>query len=173
MTKGEKILVIGGIIVVVSFGAYAGTTLYLNYQKLKKIKPQFIGKQMLGKNAQGYQGIRIFLAINNESDFAFTVKNYHLTAYVNKMPIAPVVSSKTQVIAPSTTSALSVDVYFKPEDVLSKGQLAQLVVSLLDFKNLNIRVSGYISGSVDGITVDNFPVEVSVPLYDTLKTKFS
>ena len=158
---------------VVSFGAYAGVTLYLNYEKLKKIKPKFIGKQLLGKNAQGYQGIRIFLALNNESDFAFTVKNYHLTAYVNNTPIAPVVSTKTQVIQPASTSALSIDVYFKPADVLSKGQLAELVVSLLDFKNLNIRVSGYISGSIDGITVDNFPVEVSVPLYDTIKSKLT
>jgi len=168
MTEGQKKGIIYGII-----GSASFLILYAAYSIAKQIK---LAKQMIVKfssvkvipNVGKDMGIKIALSLQNKSSLSITADMLNFDIYINNMYINKILQKTSQTIKPNSESKIEFNVYYNPLEIF-QGFNIDLILSAIDYKNLELRVVGYVSGSVDGINFSNFPFELKEKLGNLMK----
>jgi len=155
---GKKILFWGTMALVATLGTYAAYSIYQQVQLLKSIKVAFSNIKVLGKKG-GEIGFNVILAIKNPSDITFTVDEINIDLYANGAYINKVSQKIGQKISAKQTSNIGFDIYIDIADVFKNVGIVGLIKDL-NYKNIKIKVVGYVSASADGIDIKNFPIQI-------------
>lgn len=172
MSEGTKktILVIS-LVVLLSVATYGIAYVAANTSKLKNMSATFGAVEFLGFKLKDQEaGLKVTLNLRNQSDFNVMAMGYKLDVYLNDTFVAPVLSKEQQTIKPNTISPFSFNVYFSPFKIFKDLTIDKVIEGLKDIKNVKIKVKGYITASVDGVKVENLPVDLEMLTGDLLKT---
>ena len=154
-SNSKKALVWGGFTIVSLFLGYVAYSVYKQYKLIQKIAIKFDSITILSISA-GEVGLAVTLSINNVSNVNINVNELNFDIYLNDKYINKILQKTTQDIPSKTTSKIRFNVYFKPLDVISNIDFSQL--GNLNINSIRLKIVGYVSGSVDGINIQNFPI---------------
>ena len=165
-SNSKKALVWGGFTIVSLFLGYVAYSLYKQYKLIQKIAIKFDSITILSISA-GEVGLGVTLSINNVSNLNINVNELNFDIYLNDKYINKILQKTTQDIPSKTTSKIRFNVYFKPLDVISNIDFSQL--GNLNINSIRLKIVGYVSGSVDGINIQNFPITNNSKAFGLLK----
>lgn len=169
-TNNKKPLVIGAFIVIAGFLAFAAYSIAKQVKKLKNLTAKFDSVEFLGFDlGEKKIGIKVNLKLKNESAFKITATGYKLDVFMNSVFVAPVVYRESQLIAANTESPISFNVYFSPFQIVKDLKWESILNGLKDLRNVKLKITGYISATIDGVKVENLPVSLEMLLGDLLK----
>lgn len=159
MTDGAKKTIIYGTIGMVGLTiAYAIFSLRKQIGLLKKMKVGFAGISTLPTSG-GEVGLNVGLSLKNESAIKVVTSNINIDIYLNGVFVNKVIEKTPQTINGNATSVIRFNLFFNPIDVIKNVKIED-IVKVLDFKGIVLNIKGYVSGSVDGINVENVPFEL-------------
>lgn len=168
--SGNKLLVFGAFATVAALLAYAIYSVSSNVKKLKSLTAKFDSIEFLGFDlSEKKMGLKINLLLQNTSAFKIIAKGYKLDVYLNGTFITPVVYKEQQTIAANAVSPISFNVYFSPFQIIQDFSIEKALNALKNIKTIKLKITGYISASVDGVNVENLPVSIETLLGDLLK----
>jgi LEA14-like dessication related protein len=163
MTENSKKAIIysivGSITLIVG---YAIISIRKQIRLAKQMRFSFGGAKVL-PNVGKDLGVKIILSVENKSDLGITADLLNLDIYVNGIYVNKILQKTSQKIKPKGKSNVEFNVYFNPLEVL-QGLKIENILMALDYKKINLKIIGYVSGSVDGITFSNYPFELEEKL---------
>lgn len=112
-------------------------------------------------------GLNVSLGLANKSSLNILIDVLNFDIYLNGIYINKIIQKTKQSVKSNATSFINFDVYVNPNKIL--GQLTvENILKGLDFKTIELKVQGYVDGSIDGISFQNFPIELSTKIGDML-----
>jgi len=158
MTENGKKTIIYSVIGTATFlVGYAFYSISKQIKLAKQMKVSFAGAKLL-PNVGKDVGVRIILSVENRSSLGIMADVLNFDIYLNGMYINKILQKTTQKIKPQSKSNIEFNVYFNPLEVM-QGIKIEDILKALDYKKIKLKIVGYVSGSVDGITFSNFPFE--------------
>ncbi len=159
----KKGFIIGALILFGSVIAYAAYSIKKQVGLVKNMKVGFAGIEALDFNLSNVI-LKIKLSIQNVSDITVQTKTIRIDVFVNNQRLGDsptVFQSYAQTLKPRTTSIVEFQVSFNPITTITGiASTPDAVLKLLDFKSINIKLDGYISGSADGVSFENIPIQL-------------
>jgi len=156
MTEGQKkALVFTGFSIFGCFLAYAAYSMYKQVLLVQNMVVKFAGASLLPMNGSEV-GVSITLNMENKSNLNININEVNFDIYVNGKYISKILQNTNQNIAPSAISPIQFNVYVNLGDILTSSDLVQFL-SNLNMSTLMLKVDGYVSGSVDGLNIENYP----------------
>lgn len=160
--KGKKAIIYSVFGTVTLLVGYAFYSIRKQIQLAKQMKVSFGGAKML-PNVGKDVGVKIILAVQNKSSLTIMADLLNFDVYVNGIYVNKILQKTSQKISPNGSSNVEFNVYFNPLEIM-QGLKVEDLLKALDYKKIKLRIVGYVSGSVDGITFSNFPFEVEETL---------
>lgn len=145
---------------------YVALTISRQYQLLKKIKIKFVGLKVTTFKIDDV-GLDVNLLATNISDLKITLKTINVDIYINGVYVNKVFQQTKQTISGNSTSPLKFNIFFSPVDVF-KGLKAEDILKAFDYKSLVLKVSGFVTGSIDGITFEHIPINLESTLSELI-----
>lgn len=171
MTTTKKVFLTLAVTTMLVVSVYGTMYLVGNVQKLKSLTPSFNRIEPLGfKLKEQEYALKVVLNLKNDSQMQITASKYHLDVYLDNVFISPVISNDKQVIKGNSTSLFSFNIYFSPFKIFKDLNLDDLIGGLKNINKVKIKVTGYITASIGGVTVENFPVNLEMLVGDVLKS---
>ena len=156
MTVGQKkALVFAGFSIFGVFLAYAAYSLYTQVLLVQNMVVKFARASLLPINGSEV-GLSITLNIENKSNLNINVNEVNFDIYVNGKYISKILQNINQNILPTAISPIQFNVYVNLGEILAGSDLVDFL-STLNMSTLNLKIDGYVSGSVDGINIKNYP----------------
>jgi hypothetical protein len=169
---GNKLLVFGALATVTAFVIYAIYSISDNVKKLKSLTAKFDSVEFLGFDlGEKKLGLKINLLLQNTSAFKIIAKGYKLDVFLNGTFITPVVYKDQQTISANSTSPISFNLYFSPFQIVKDFSIEKALNALKNIRGIKIKITGYISASVDGVNIENLPVSIETLLGDLIKSE--
>lgn len=170
MTEGGKKAFIFGVI-----GSIGALALYATFSIMKQIQLIKQMKVTLGSikvipNVGKDMGIKVSLNLENTSNLNISVDMINFDIYMNGLYINKILQKTSQRIDGKKTSTIEFNVYFNPLELM-QGLNINLILSAIDYKNIELKIVGYVSGSVDGINFANYPFQLQDKLGNLLEKK--
>ena len=141
---------------------YAFYSINRQIKLAKQMRVTFGGAKMI-PNVGRDVGVKIILSVENKSSLEIMADTLNFDVYVNGIYVNKILQKTSQKIKPEAKSNVEFNVYFNPLEIL-QGLKVEDLLKALDYKKIKLRIVGYVSGSVDGITFSNFPFEVEETL---------
>lgn len=160
--KGKKAIIYSVFGTVTFLVGYAFYSINRQIQLAKQMKITFGGAKML-PNVGKDVGVKVILAVNNKSSLAIMADMLNFDIYINGIYVNKILQKTSQKINPQATSNVEFNVFFNPLEVL-QGIKVEDLLKALDYKKIKLKIVGYVSGSVDGISFTNFPFEIEETL---------
>lgn len=159
---GKKAFIYGIIGSIGALALYATYSIMKQVRLIKQMKVTF-GSAKLLPNVGKDMGVKIILNVENTSNLNIMIDMVNFDIYMNGLYINKILQKTSQQVSGKTTSKVEFNVYFNPLELM-QGFNVSLILSAIDYKNIDLRIVGYVNGSVDGISFANFPFELNEKL---------
>jgi len=157
----RNILIVGSILL---FFGSIGFYVYSNVKMSMKFCYKISGLKITSITSEKID-ITLQTKIKNRSDFSVKLKSYKFNIWINEILVATVNQSLTQTIQNLAVSTLNIPVSIEISK-LGKLKFKQIhTLALLMFTQPDkfiVRTEGVVSGEVQGVTVKDFPIDISM-----------
>lgn len=167
-TSNIGLKIFAGTILVGLVGAaiYVGLTISRQIKLLKQIKIKFSGLKVTSFKLDDV-GLDVNLLATNISDLKIVLKTINVDIYINGIYVNKVFQQTKQLVSANSTSNLKFNIFFSPVKIF-KNLKPEDILKAFDYKSLILKVNGYVTGSVDGITFERIPVNLESTLSELI-----
>lgn len=165
LSNGKKWLIGIGVVSTLLL-AYAAISIKKQVDLAKKIKFDLVSIKPL-IIALKEIGFKITMSIQNVSDLNIDINGIDLDVYANGIFVNKVRQNQRQVVHAQSTNKFSFNVYMNPLDVLKDVKVSDLTQAL-DYKNIKLKMKGTVTGTIDGISFSNLPIDEDYLVSDFL-----
>ena len=161
-----KIFIFGGMLLIVTIGAYAFYSVKSQLNLLKQMVVKFLGVKVLSANMDSV-GLTVYLSIVNISELELEIDSISMDVSLDGIAVNKIVQNKKQLIPAQTSGKVEFDLYFKPMDLIG-GVKISTILKAFDYKNIMLRLVGTVSGAISGIPFSNQPFDISETIGDLM-----
>lgn len=145
-----------------------GVHVYYQQTLVRRLSAAYGGFSVVSMNLNAAE-INITVTVTNPSSLDANIDSYNLAVYLNGALVSTITSDQKQYIQASGTSDIVLNVKFSPLQALGKVFTKDVIVGLLlNYSSVVVRVAGTISLDHAGISLTDYPVDISSTIQELI-----